>query len=246
MSQTVLITGATAGLGLELARQYRARGARLVLVGRRTPAGLDPELFTPASYCRVDLAQPYAASLIAEFLARRAITRLDALIHNAALAWYGPPERQTPAELAALLQVNLGAPLALTHGLLPLLRPAGAVVFVSSVAAGLPVPRYAAYGASKAALEALVRSLRRELRGQARVLLVRPGAIRTGIHARAGVAIEPARWRRFPHPARIAGQIIDIIDGGASGRTLGLANRLVFAAGRWAPALLDWAAGRRL
>ncbi|HMP43190.1 MAG TPA: SDR family oxidoreductase, partial [Roseiflexaceae bacterium] len=199
----ILITGATDGIGLALARIYQAAGARVVGVGRRPAAEFDAAWRN--DYCRVDLAQPYAAALLAAFLQRLGIDRLDLLIHCAGIGAYGPIEAQPPAAIDALIDINLRAPIALTHALLPLLATAnGRVVFIGSVAAALPVPEYAVYGASKAALEGFARSLRIELRGQVGVQMIHPGATQTGMHAKAGVPPERIAWQRFAPPERVA------------------------------------------
>lgn len=160
----VLITGASDGIGRALSRIYRARGARVIGVGRRPAAMVSPDL--RSDYCRVDLAQPFAAALIAEFLRQHGVGRLDLLVHCAGIGSYGAVDAQTPEEIDALLNVNLRAPIMLTYALLPrLMAGRGRVVFVGSVVAALPAPDYAVYGATKAALEGFARGLREELRG---------------------------------------------------------------------------------
>jgi short-subunit dehydrogenase len=240
----VLITGATICIGLALARRYHARGARLTLVGRRDPAELDGRLFDHASYCRVDLAQPYAAPVVAEFLRRRGIGRLDVAVHCAGIGSYGPVAAQEPAEVDALLDTNLRAPIALTHSLLPLLE-GGRLVFVGSVAAALPAPEYAVYGATKAALEGFARGLRAELRGRVCVQVIHPGATRTAMHARAGAPLERLGWSRFPPPERVARQVERAIDRGGEVVTLGIGNHLLRLAGRHLGEAVEWAAARR-
>jgi short-subunit dehydrogenase len=229
---TVLITGATDGIGLALAGIYRSNAARLLTVGRRPPKDLDPAL-SANDYCRVDLAQPYAPALVGEFLRRRAVAQLDLLIHCAGVGSYGPAEAQTPAAIDALLDINLRAPIALTHALLPLLVAAhGRVVFIGSVAAALPVPDYAVYGATKAAIEGFARSLRVEQRGQVGVQVIHPGATRTAMHSKIGAPLERMGWRRFPPPERVAAQIVAAIEAGAPVATIGALNRLLRFVGR--------------
>lgn len=240
----VLITGASDGIGLALARLLQGSGARVVSVGRRLPAEMEPEL--RGDYCRADLAQPFAAAVVAEFLRRRGVDTLDLLIHCAGVGSYGPTEAQAPGEIDALLDTNLRAPVALTHALLPaLVAASGRVVFIGSVAAALPVPDYAVYGATKAALEGFARSLRVELRGQVGVQVIHPGATRTGMHAKVGAPLERMGWSRFPRPERVARQIFRAIEGGAPVATVGLGNRLLRLAGRHLGGLVDSAAAKR-
>jgi short-subunit dehydrogenase len=242
---TILITGATDGIGLALARAYYARGERLVLLGRRDISSLDHAIFTPANYCRVDLAQPYCAQIVQQFLQLQQIDQLDLLIHNAALGAYGPVAQQTPQSIQALIAVNLRAPVALTHALLPMLRqPRGKLVFISSVVSALPGPQYAVYGATKAALDGFARSLRTEMRGSVGVQLIYPGATRTGMHRKSGVPAS-MRWERFPPAERVAAQIVRAIDSPREAVVIGAGNRLLQLAGRHAANMVDWLTQQR-
>lgn len=195
----VLITGVTDGTGRALAQHYMAAGVQVVGVGRRPLAAAPPGAFPPGAYCQADLAQPSAAEAVGSFLDAQGIDRLDALIHNAAVGWYGAVAAQSPASIDELLAVNLRAPVALTHALLPRLTAArGVVAFVSSVHAALPAPEFAVYTASKAALDGFARSLRIELAGQVEVLTLWAGATRTGMHTKAGVPAGRLPVERFP------------------------------------------------
>lgn len=234
MHNTILITGATDGIGLALARHYAARGERLILTGRRPPAELDQALFTPTRYSSADLAAPpEAAARLLQFLEAQGVERLDLLIHNAGVGAYGPPAAEAPEVTANLLAVNVQAPITITHALLPrVLAARGSVVFVSSVATALPTPQFACYTASKSALEGFARALRVELRGRARVQVIRPGATRTGMHAKSGALAGGLRAGRFPPAERVAAQIARAIAAGQPEATIGALNRLVSWAGR--------------
>lgn len=240
----ILITGASDGIGLALARRYAAHAARLLLVGRRPLDALDPDIFTPETYCRCDLAQPAAAGQIRDFVAASGLLTLDLLVHNAAIGAYGPVAEQSPAAIRELLAVNLRAPINLSQALLPWLRPVGGkIVFISSVAAQLPAADYAVYAASKAALEGFARSLRSEADGLM-VQVIRPGATRTAMHARSGVPADRIAWDRFPPAEQVAAKIERAIAGNQPVVTIGAGNRLLAAAGRHLPDLVDWLAAR--
>jgi short-subunit dehydrogenase len=241
--RTILITGASDGIGLALARRYQAGGARVIALGRRAAGAIEPAL--RADYGRIDLAQPFAAALVAELLRRRGVARLDLLIHCAGVGSYGPAEAQAPGAIDALIDTNLRAPLALTYALLPQLTAAGGrLVFIGSVAAALPAPDYAVYGATKAALEGFARSLRVELRGQVGVQMIHPGATRTAMHAKIGAPLERMGWQRFPPPERVAHKIARAIERGKPVATIGAGNRLLRLAGRHMGGLVDRAVSR--
>ncbi len=234
---TVLITGATDGIGRALAQQYAARNVRLVLVGKRPHAEVaasDADLYSPHRYCQADLRDPPCATqTITRFLAERAITRLDVLLHNAGIGWYGPLAAQPIQSIDELLAVNLVAPMHITHALLPLVqRVRGTLVLVSSIAADLPSPDYPVYCASKAALDGFARSLRIELGDTARVLVVHPGPTRTAIHAKSGIPTSPARLQRYPAAAWVARRTIAAIEQQRNEATPGALFQLVRQLGR--------------
>lgn len=158
----VLITGAGSGIGRALAQQADRHGHRVILVGRRpeplaqTAAGLRDAQVLPA-----DVTTPEGRATIVAALRE---TGLDILIHNAGTVPSGPVETLTDPEIAALLALNVAAPLALTRDLLgPLTASKGQVVMVGSVFGEIAFPFFTAYSASKFALRGMADALRREL-----------------------------------------------------------------------------------
>ena len=238
---TILITGATSGIGKALVEQYAATGARVLGVGRRPPELAPPPLALAGRYCQADLTQPDAADTVARFLDTQAIASLDLLVHNAALGWYGPPGEQDGDAIDALLAANLLAPIALTHALLPRLGPVrGTVAFVSSVHSALPAPDFAVYAATKAGLDGFARSLRIELRGAVDVVVAWPGPTRTGLLAASGMPQARIRDGRFATPSATAAGIAALIDRRRTA-AVGPGNRMArWAATHFEP-VVDWA-----
>lgn len=233
-----LITGATDGIGLALARHWHARGVPLLLHGRRPSVPL--ELLSPARYVQADLADPGAPERIAVRLAELGIERLERLVLNAADGWVGNLAELPEARARALLEVDLAAPLRLVQLLLPRLRAArGRIVFVSSLATRFAAPRYAAYAAAKCAGEGFFRSLALELAGEVEVQVLRLGAVRTGLHAKSGFEADPARTRRWPSAEEAAQALARRIDGPARDATLGVTNRVLAGVGWAVPTLVD-------
>lgn len=236
--KTILITGATSGIGLALARLYK--DSRLILLGRTPLAQLEDTLFTAQTYCQCDLSRADCAEHLRAFLSSQGINKLELVIHNAGVGYYGPPQGQPDASINQLLAVNLHAPLTLTHALLPLMQQGSKLVFISSVAADLPVADYAVYGATKAALAGFARNLRLELSPNIQVQTIYPGAVATAMHAKSGVPAGTFNTESFPSAEQVARQIKKAIAGRRAEVTLGFSNRVGRQLGRHFPNLVTF------
>lgn len=236
----IVLTGATDGIGLCLARIYRDRGEPLMLIGRRALDDLDDPLFSAANYCRADLARPGCENIVEAWLEERGIEQVDLLIHNAGTGYAGAAQEQSVESIREVTELNFVTPIALTHRLLPrLARAQGKVVFVSSIISAMPCPEYATYGATKAALDSLARNLRLELAGSVRVQAVHPGAVRTRLHEKIGLSNDAIGWEKFPTPEAIAEKIAHAIESNRAAITIGAGNAVVRFAARWMPQVFD-------
>jgi NAD(P)-dependent dehydrogenase (short-subunit alcohol dehydrogenase family) len=178
---TGIVTGASRGLGLALARALSERGWELVVDARDAAAleaatsGLDGVVAVPG-----DVADPeHRRSLVAA-----AGTRVDLLVNNASLLGPSPlpPLAEYPLdELARVYQANVFAPLALFQLALPRLAAGAAVLNITSDAAVEPYEGWGGYGSSKAALEQLTAILAGE-HPALRIYSVDPGDMRTQMH----------------------------------------------------------------
>lgn len=177
-----VITGASSGLGAEFARQLAGRASALMLVARRTEAltkaraeclALNPAL--DVEVCAADLAVEEGRGVLMKRL-RELHFSPDLLVNNAGMGDYGPVVTADPAKLRAMLDLNMTAPVLLTHALLPLLRRPGGILNVSSLAGELPLPDAACYAASKAFLTSFSQALAVELEAErVHVACVCPG-----------------------------------------------------------------------
>lgn len=208
--RVALITGASRGLGLEIARQFAGRGARLVLVARGE-AVLRQAADELARTTAV-LALSADVSEDAEQIAAAALDRfgrVDVLVNNASEIGPSPmpPLEAYPWDaLLGVLRINAVAPLHLTQLLLPQMktRGEGVIINVTSDAGVQAYPGWGGYGASKAALEHLSRVLAAELEGSGvRVYVVDPGDMNTEMHRRAepGVDLTSLPGPAVPAPA---------------------------------------------
>ncbi len=194
---SVLLTGATGGIGHAIARALRARGATLILSGRRTDV-LEP-LATELG------ARALAADLSDRVELERLIDdagRVDILVANAALPATGRLESFSIEQIDRALDVNLRAPIVLARALAPAMvgRGAGHLLFMSSLAGKAATPSTALYNASKFGLRGFASALRADLRDSGvGVSAVFPGFIRdAGMFADAEVKLPPGIGTRSP------------------------------------------------
>jgi NAD(P)-dependent dehydrogenase (short-subunit alcohol dehydrogenase family) len=216
-----IVTGASRGLGLALARSLAADGWSLVLDARGAEAldAVAADLGTAVVALPGDVADPaHRAGLIA---AARGLGGLDLLVNNASVLGSEPllPLAEHPLDgFRRALEVNVVAPLALAQAALPLLRAAkGAVLNISSDAAVEPYPTWGGYGASKAALEQWSAVLATE-EPQVRVWRVDPGDMRTAMYRAAVPDDEEEESRPLPEEEAVPALLALIGRGPASGR----------------------------
>jgi len=194
---TVLLTGATGGIGHAIARELHERGAELILTGRRTEV-LEPlaaELGARA--LAVDLSEPAEIDrLVAESGA------VDILIANAALPGSGRLETYTQEQIDRALDVNLRSPIVLAHALLGAMvaRGRGHLLFISSLQGKAATPGASLYSASKFGIRGFALGLREDLHASGvGVSTVFPGFIRdAGLFADSGVKLPPGVGTRTP------------------------------------------------
>ena len=188
--RTVLLTGATGGLGLAIARRLRAAGAELVLTGRRTDV-LEPlAAEAGARALAVDLADPEAVERLAS-----GCGDVDVLVSNAGLPGSGLLTSFSVEEIDRALAVNLRAPMVLARALTERMvaRGSGHLVFMSSLAGKVGTPRSPVYSATKFGLRGLAQSLREDLRPSGiGVSAIFPGFVRdAGMFHDTGTKLPP-------------------------------------------------------
>ena len=234
-----LVTGASRGIGRAAALALAEAGAHVVAVARTQGAlmELDDEVRArtgePATLVPLDLADAQAIDQLGYTLYQR-YGRLDVLVHAAALLGAVTPVAHIePALWDKVLAVNVTATFRLIRTTEPLLRAAeaGRAIFLTTGLAGSPRAFFGLYGATKAALENLVRTWADELeQTPVRAVLLSPGAMRTKMRAEAFPGEDPMD---LPDPAEIGPMIVELV-----GADLGLPRVNV--------AFADWKATGRL
>ncbi len=197
--QTALLTGASSGIGLELARLFARDGYRLVLVADDTAKlnqatqELGAISDQPITTIVQDLAEVGAAHQIADRLAAQG-TEIDVLVNDAGIGTYGQFIETDLEEETRLLHINIVAPTQLTKRLLPgmVARKRGRILNLASVASFMPGPLMTVYYASKAYVLSFSEGLAEEVRGSGvTVTALCPGPTETGFQQRA--AMEESR-----------------------------------------------------
>lgn len=245
-TEIVLVTGASSGIGLELAKCFAAEGRRLILVARKRAAlqALAAELHrvhgTQSEVLTADLAEPKAPERVFEHLQTND-TKVDVLVNNAGFGAHGQFAELPVARQLEMLQVNVVALTHLTRLLLPgmLQRKRGGILNVASTAAFQPGPGMAVYYATKAFVLSFSEAISEELAGSGvTVSALCPGPTATNF-AEAANAHFSRKFMRATMSAEAVAQIGH--RGFRSGRAVvvtGARNRLLSFSVRLAPRAL--------
>ena len=241
-----IVTGASEGIGAELARVFAARGHDLALVARRADRleALADEIVARGAERKplvvgLDLSETGAIDALAQAL-DEAGARAEILVNNAGFGLLGRVETLDPAEQLAMVDLNVRALTALTLRFLPaIVATQGAILNVASIAAFMPGPNFAVYYATKAYVLSFSEALTEELRPSGvKVSCLCPGPVETGFQARSGFALEgkmAAARLALVSAAEVARQGYDGLMAGRRVVVPGLMNRLIVLLARHVP-----------
>jgi short-subunit dehydrogenase len=214
--KVVVVTGASRGIGAATARALAARGATIVGTGRDAAALTAVMREVGGTPMLGDVRdEGHAGDVVRCALDHHG--RIDAAVVNAGVGYTGPFADMPPDRIDQVLDVDVRAPLQLARAALPELcrNGEGALVFITSIAGALLVPRESVYSAAKAAIEAFAEVLREEARGTGlHVGTVVPGAVQTDFFANRGSAYN----RSFPRPIApepVAAAVLRVIEDSA-------------------------------
>ncbi len=236
--RSIVITGASSGIGAALARLCLERGWNVVAIARRADRLAALSQHPNCAVLALDVTASGAPSRIVNE-AMQHFSRIDVVVNNAGVAHPGTLLEQTDAQIDAQWQLHVAAPLRIARASLPHVRAQhGGFVFVGSGLARVPAPGYGAYAPAKAAIRAASAQLRRELRPQnVFVTYVDPGVVDTEFSTASGMQPNSASWHA--KPPGVAAAIL---------RGIERRSRRVHAvwwqtagtvAGEWFPALAD-------
>jgi len=191
MAGAALVTGGSSGIGLAIARMLKDEGFDLTLVSRRAEkVGAAADALGAVAVAANVADEEECARLVAEH--RERFGRLDVLVNSAGVGVGGRIEDLPAKHLDLQLDVNLRGLFLVTQAAIPLLRESRGWVFnLASIAGTVPTPGLATYGATKAAVIALTRSLNAELDGDGvRAIALCPGFVDTPMAQWSGIEPE--------------------------------------------------------
>ncbi|WP_223449406.1 MULTISPECIES: SDR family oxidoreductase [unclassified Pseudomonas] len=238
----VVLTGASGGIGMEIASALCAAGARVLAVARHQESLLPLLARYPQNvhWVAADLTLPFDRHKV--LAAVEAIGGINLLINAAGVNHFAMLEQLDDSDINAMLAVNVSAPICMTKLLLPQLKQADSamVVNVGSTYGSIGYPGYASYCATKFALRGFSEALRRELADtRVSVLYVAPRATRTSMNSAAAQALNDALKANVDDPKTVASAALHAIAGDHRDLYLGWPERFFVRLNSLLPNLVD-------
>jgi len=245
-TQRILVTGATGGIGREIARQLGAEGAALLLTGR-SPVALarlgdelrDSGVRVATVAADLATADGRQAVVTAAMRFRRGIS---GLINNAGINRFGSFAEMSGDAIRSVFEINVLAPILLTHDLLPVLKrsPESVVLNVGSIVGSIGMPGQVAYSSSKFAIHGFSEALRRETQGSGvHVLHVAPRATDTAMNDETMRAINAVTGVNTDRPAEVARHVVAALVAHRQERYLGWPEKFYVRVNALLPGLVD-------
>ena len=214
--RVAIVTGASAGIGLSVCRKLIEQGAKIAMVARTEKTLRESAMVLGAGDRVLSIALDVGNLLALEELPQQVVShfgRLDYVINNAGLHHRGPLASRTAEDLAAMVNVNLVAPIVLLRAALPLLQRGSVVVNVASLAGFVPLSGAATYSATKAGLRWFGRATNEELRSQGiTVCTVSPGPVDTDFFLNELDSVAPITFSQpMSTPDEVAEKVLECL-----------------------------------
>lgn len=250
---TALVTGASYGLGLAIAREFASRKYDLILVARGHEALAKVAAELQSTGVRVetvaaDLTDSVGLRAVETLVSER---QVDVLVNNAGYGHYGKLWEVAPDDSEGEVRLNVIALVRLTRAALPHMieRGVGTIINIASTASFQPVPYFATYGGTKAFVLSFSEAVAAELRGSGvrgvGVVAVCPGPMETGFQRRAGAGKSTYGLLPWEDPVMVARKTADLAETPQPVAITSLFSRIMVFANRLTPRwLVTWIAER--
>lgn len=249
--KTFVLTGASGGIGMAIARRLAREGAGLVLQGR------DEQRLDTLWRELGGERHSYVVGDLGDAMTRRALVQhcrdlpngIDGLINNAGRSVFAPLEATGTTELQAQLTINLLLPMLVTRDLLPLLRRRehAVIVNIGSTLGSIGYAGFTGYCAGKFGLRGFTEALRRELADTSiAVQYLAPRATATALNAPAVDAMNVALGNAVDAPATVADELLALLASGGRSRFVGWPEKLFARLNQIVPGLVDRALRKQL
>lgn len=251
-NQRVVLTGASSGIGKELARELASRGAKLILVGRRVTDlfNLSQQINESGGTSQIVAADITTSDGRIQIIneAMRSFGGVDVLINNAGISDFSAFTQADPALIERIYKTNVTAPILLTQDVVPQMieQGHGRIVNMGSIFGSIGFAYFAAYSSSKFALRGFSEALRRELAGTGvDVTYVAPRAVKTAINSEAVYRMAEAVKMKMDNPEVIAKWILRCIEKDKKDAYYGLAESFFVKLNGLLPRMVDKGLGKQ-